>query len=476
MSRKLFINVTPAEVRAAWTEESVLIDLMVDRGERASVIGNIYLGRVERVMRGMEAAFVNVGFQRSGFLGLDGGRRRNGNTGPPVHEGEAVVVQVTKDAIASKGVQLTRRVTLPGRFLVYAPFQDRVMISRKIEVVNERERLAGLMAKLALDGEGFVVRTASVGASKKELETDCNQLREAWAAIEKAEINGSAPSCLHAEIDPVLRVLRDHVQSDIDIIYVDNAAAAEAAQKFCEKNMPGIAHKVQLYTGEKQMFEQYGIEEEIEHAFTSRVGLRSGGSLVIQTTEALTSFDVNSGSFDGVHGMEEIALRTNREAVEEAARQIRLRNISGLIVIDLIQMEVDGNWDEIVCLMEGLVCRDRNPTSVLGVTKAGLLEVIRRRRHEPLINAMTEICVSCQGTGRRKSADAVSVEILRALQFEARNSAPGEIVLHAADEIVNFIENHFGALVNDIEDFTGRTIKLRSNYEYKRENYDIFVG
>ncbi|MEC8087133.1 MAG: ribonuclease E/G, partial [Pseudomonadota bacterium] len=283
MSRKLFINVTPAEVRAAWTEESVLIDLMVDRGDRASVIGNIYLGRVERVMRGMEAAFVNVGFQRSGFLGLDGGRRRNGNTGPPVHEGEAVVVQVTKDAIASKGVQLTRRVTLPGRFLVYAPFQDRVMISRRIEVVNERERLAGLMAKLALDGEGFVVRTASVGASKKELETDCNQLREAWATIEKAEINGSVPSCLHAEIDPVLRVLRDHVQSDIDIIYVDNAAAAEAAQKFCEKTMPGIAHKVQLFTGEKQMFEQYGIEEEIEHAFTSRVGLRSGGSLVIQT-------------------------------------------------------------------------------------------------------------------------------------------------------------------------------------------------
>ena len=197
---------------------------------------------------------------------------------------------------------------------------------------------------------------------------------------------------------------------------------------------------------------------------------------MIQTTEALTSFDVNSGSFDGVHGMEEIALRTNREAAEEAARQIRLRNISGLIVIDLIQMEVDENWDEIVCLMEDLVARDRNPTRVLGVTKAGLLEVTRRRRREPLINAMTEICVACQGMGRRKSIDAISVEILRALQFEARNSAPGEIVLHAADEIVNFIENHFGALVDDIEDFTGRTIKLRSNYEYKRENYDIFVG
>ena len=476
MSRQLFINVTSAEVRTALTEESVLIDLMIDRWEPTTVIGNIYLGRVERVMQGLEAAFVNVGLQRSGFLGLDGGRRRNGDTGPPVHEGEAVVVQVTKDAMSSKGVQLTRRVTLPGRFLVYAPFQDRVMISRKIEVENERERLAGLMAKLALHGEGFIVRTAAVGASVNDLEADCDQLREAWAAIEKTQMKDSVPSCLHAEIDPVLRYLRDHALNDIEIVYVDDVAAAESARKFCKTVMPDVPDKVQLYTGEKQIFEQYGIEEEIERLCSSRVGLRSGGSLVIQTTAALTVVDVNSGSFDGVRGMEEIALRTNREAAEEAARQIRLRNISGLIVIDLIQMEVDENWDEIVCLMEDLVCRDRNLTRVLGVTKAGLLEVTRRRRREPLTNALFETCDVCHGMGKRKSVDAVSVEILRALQFEAGNSAPGEITLHAADEIVNFIENQFGALVDDIEDFTGRTIKFRSNDEYKRENYDIFVG
>ncbi len=476
MSQKLFINVTSAEVRAALTEESVLIDLMIDRYERASVIGNIYLGRVERVMQGVEAAFVNVGLQRAGFLGLDEGRRRNGNTGSPVHEGEAVVVQVTKDAITGKGVQLTRRVTLPGRYLVYAPFQDRVMISRKIEGEDERERLAGLMGELALNCEGFIVRTAAVGASAGELEADCNQLRDTWAAVENMQIKDSAPLCLHTEVDSVQKILRDHSLNDIEIIYADDVAAADSARKFCETIMPGMSKKVHLYTGEKQMFEQYGLEEEIERACSSRVSLDSGGSLVIETTETLTSIDVNSGRFYGAQGMEQTALRTNREAAKEAARQIRLRNISGLIVIDFIQMEVDENWGEIVRILNAFVARDRNPTRVLGVTKAGLVEVTRRRRREPLLYSMTEICVDCGGIGRRKSIYAVSTEILRALRVEAKTTIPGEVVLHAAEDVVYVLENQFSIFVDDIKADTGRTINLRSNHDYGLENYDIFVG
>ena len=475
MSQELFINVTDAEIRAALMDDTVLIDLIVERRERASVVGNIYLGRVERVMNGMEAAFVDIGLSRSGFLGLDSGRRRNGEADVPVHEGEAVVVQITKDAIAGKGVQLSRRLTLPGRYLVYAPMQDRVMVSRQIEDEGERDRLTGLMADLANEGEGFIVRTAAVGASAKELESDRDQLRDTWATIENARATMKAPSCLHADIDPVLRALRDHALDDIDKVHVDDGGAADSARKFCEKVMPGMAERVNLHTGPQQMFEQYGIEEEIELACSRRVDLISGGSLVIEGTEALTSIDVNSGRFDGASDLEQMAYRTNCEAAVEAARQIRLRNVSGLIAVDFIHMENDGNWDEILDLMEGVTSRDRNPTRILGVTEAGLVEVTRRRRREPLLHTMTEICPTCVGLGRIKSVDAVSIEILRALQRESRVTPPGEIVLYAAEEVVDSLENGFGVLVDGIEDETGRTIVLRSHEEYGRESYDIVV-
>ena len=475
MSQELFINVMSAEVRAALMEDSVLIDLIVDRGERASLVGNIYLGRVERVMKGMEAAFVDIGIGKSGFLGLDDNRRGNGEASAPVHEGEAVLVQVTKDAINGKGVQLSRRVRLPGRSLVYAPAQDRVMISRQIEDEAERDRLTGLMGNIAEDGEGFILRTASVGATAEELATDCEQLRETWQSIEDARMTIKAPSRLHADLDPVLRVLRDHALDGIDNIHVDDGAAADSARKFCERAMPGMADRVKLHTGAQQMFEQYGIEEEIERACGRRVDLPSGGGLVVETVEALTSIDVNSGRFDAASDLEQMALRTNCEAAAEAARQIRLRNISGLVVIDFIHMENDDNWAEIIDILDDVTGRDRNPTRVLGVTEAGLVEITRRRRREPLLHTMTEICKACGGVGRIKSLDAVSVEILRRLKREAGVVPPGEMVLYAANDVVMSLENDYGELVDGIEDETGRTITLRADKEYGRENFDIVV-
>lgn len=475
MSQELYINVMAAEVRAALMDESTLIDLIVERTERASVVGNIYLGRVERVMKGMEAAFIDIGLGKSGFLGLDDNRRRNGDTSAPVHEGEAILVQVTKDAINGKGVQLSRRLTLPGRSLVYAPQQDRVMVSRQIEDEGERERLTGLMAGIATDGEGFILRTASVGATADELAADCEQLRQTWAGIEDAQAAEQAPSCLHADLDPVLRVLRDHALDGIDAIHVDDGAAAESARAFCERAMPGMAEKVKLHTGPQQMFEQFGIEEEIERACQRRVDLPSGGGLVVETTEALTAIDVNSGRFDAASDLEQMALRTNCEAAAEVARQIRLRNISGLIAIDFIHMEEDDNWAEIIDILDEITGTDRNPTRVLGVTEAGLVEITRRRRREPLLHTMTEICKTCGGAGRIASLEAVSIEILRALKREARVVPPGEIVLYAANDVVNSLENDFGELVDGVEDETGRTIVLRAGQDYGRENYDVVV-
>jgi ribonuclease G len=475
MSQELFINVMAAEVRAALMDESVLIDLIVERTERASVVGNIYLGRVERVMKGMEAAFVDIGLGKSGFLGLDDNRRGNGETSAPVHEGEAILVQVTKDAIGTKGVQLSRRLTLPGRSLVYAPGQDRVMISRQIEDEAERERLTALMAGIAMPGEGFILRTASVGATAEELAADREELMDTWQSIEDARTTIRAPSCVHADIDPVLRVLRDHALDGIDRIHVDDGTAAASARRFCERVMPGMAERVTLHTGPQQMFEQYGIEEEIECACRRRIHLPSGGGLVIETTEALTSIDVNSGRFDAASDLEQMALRTNSEAAREAARQIRLRNLSGLIVIDLIHMESDDHWNTVIDILDDVTGRDRNPTRVLGVTEAGLVEITRRRRREPLLHTMTEICKACGGAGRVKSLDAASIDILRALKREAGVVPPGEIVVYAAPDVIDSLETDYGEMVDGVEDETGRSIDLRADNEYGRDNYDIVV-
>lgn len=349
------------------------------------------------------------------------------------------------------------------------------MVSRQIGDEAERDRLTGLMGNIATEGEGFILRTASVGATAEELASDCEQLRLTWQGIEDARATVKAPSCLHADLDPVLRVLRDHALDGIDAIHVDDGAAAEAARTFCERAMPGMAGKVKLHSGPQQMFEQFGIEEEIERACTRRVGLPSGGGLVVETTEALTSIDVNSGRFDAASDLEQMALRTNCEAAAEAARQIRLRNISGLIVIDFIHMENDDNWAEIIDILDEVTGTDRNPTRVLGVTEAGLVEITRRRRREPLLHTMTEICKACGGAGRIKSLEAVSIEILRALKREARVVPPGEIVLYAANDVVASLENDYGELVDGVEDDTGRTIELRADKEYGRENYDVVV-
>ena len=474
MSRELFINVMPAEVRAALVDDGVLVELLVERHRQASLVGNIYLGRIQRVMGGMDSAFVDLGLSRAGFLGLDDNRRNSGAS-DPVHEGEAVTVQIVKDAIGGKGVQLSRRLTLPGRFLVYAPHQDRVMISRQIDEEGERDRLTALMGSVAEPGEGFILRTAAVGASEGELRSDADQLRDSWDAIEDAIGTAKPPSCLHAEIDPLLRILRDNALDDIETIHVDDDAAHREARAFCDRVMPGMADRVRLQTGTSPIFEEYGIEDEIARACTTRLDLPSGGGIVVQTTEALTAIDVNSGRLEGAGDLEQSAFRTNREAAREAGRQIRLRNIGGLIVIDFIQMEDDAHWDGILDVLDTLAAADRNPTRILGVTEAGLVEITRRRRREPLLQMMTDRCDSCGGLGRRRSVDAVIMEILRAVRRDARVTPPGTMVLYAAPEVVDSVESGYSGAVEEICAATGRKLVCRAEGSYGRESFDIVV-
>ena len=468
MKRGLFVNVMPTEVRAALVEDGRLTDLVLERSERASLIGDVYLGRVERVMNG--AAFVDIGMARSGFLGLDEGRR---NGGAPVHEGEAIVVQVLKDATGTKGAQLSRRLALPGRYLVYTPLQDRVTVSRQIADDDERARLVGLAEEIAKPGEGFILRTAAVGAGRAELESDARELREIWVAMEDALMTAKPPSCLHADADPVLRILRDHALGEVDFIRLDDRAAATAAREFCEQVMEGMAERVGYHAGPADMFRQFDIEEEIERLCQRRVPLPSGGSLVIETTEALTAIDVNSGRFDA--GPEQTAFLTNCEAATEAARQIRLRNIAGLIVVDFIQMDDEIHRDKVLSLLESAAVTDRNATRVLGFTNAGLVEVTRRRRREPFLHIMTDTCVACAGLGRTTSVDVVCLEILRVLRRDARTTPPGTLAVRAAPEVAERLTKRYEDAIGSLRGKSGRAIEISGEAECRRERYDITV-
>lgn len=477
MSQELYINVMPSEVRAALLKDGILIELVLERHRRASLVGNVYLGRVRRVMSGMEACFVDIGLSRAGFLGLDENRRNGASLGAPeaVHEGQAVLVQVVKDAIGGKGVQLTRRVTLPGRSVVYAPQQGRVMVSRQIEDADERSRLTALMGAIAEPGEGFIVRTASTGATEADLRADVGTVRDAWAGIEAARETAKPPLCLHTDIDPMLRVLRDNALGEIDAIHVDDSAALAQAKAFCAHAIPHLADRIELHTGPETLFERNGIEEEIERACGPRLDLPSGGGIVIQTTEALTSVDVNSGRFDGAGDLEQTALRTNLEAAQETARQLRLRNIGGLIVIDFIHMEDRAHWQQVERELRAITDTDRNTTRVLGTTAAGLIEVTRRRRREPLLQSITELCGTCGGEGRVRSVDTVVMDVLRAIKREARLSPPGPLVLYAAPEVVDSLQNGYADIVVDVGNASGRMVAIRAEASYGRESFDIVV-
>jgi len=484
VSDELLVNVMPGEIRAAVVSESALVELFIERDRRASMVGNICLGRVERVVPGMDAAFVDIGTGRSGFIGLDAARDGvgraeaggdRGRIADYLTEGEAITVQVVKDSIGGKGPQLARRITLPGRYLVYTPTQSRVAVSRQIEDENEQERLSDLMAGIAEPGEGFILRTASAGADADELEDDAEYLRELWIDIEAILDQASAPALLHGELDPLLRIFRDHVHDDMSAIRIDDRAGCNEARGFCARFMPHMEDRIEFHDGPEPVFELYDVEDEIARAREPRLGLPSGGGIVIESTEALTAIDTNSGSFTGASRLAETALYTNLEAAEEIARQIRLRNIGGLIIIDFIHLDDDDDWERVIVALEDALALDRNPSRVMGLTEAGLVEVTRRRRRESLDQALSEWCVPCAGTGRVSTGETVAHEVMRALRREARAGRPGTLAVGAAADVIDAMEDEAATAFEELSASLGRKILLRREPGYGRDHFDITV-
>ena len=479
MSDELLINVIPGEIRAAAVGGGVLDELFVERRTRESMVGNIYHGRVERVLPGMDAAFIDIGLERSGFMGLEGARIEGTGDGDGIAalltEGQLVTAQVTKDAIGRKGAQLTRRLALPGRYLVYTPFQVRIAVSRQIDE-TEKSRLTALMEGLAGPEEGFIVRTAAAGAQEAELRGDAEFLRALWLDIEAARDQSQGPGLLRAELGPLLRLFRDHVTDDIQAIRLDSPGGLAQAREFCARFMPELEPRLHLHDGPEPIFELFDIEGEIERASQARVSMASGAAIVVETTEALTAIDVNSSSYTGRSGIEDTAFAANMEAAAEVVRQIRLRNIGGLIVVDFIHMADDARWAEVVGALEAGFAGDRTHTRVMGRTAANLVEITRRRRRESLAEMTTETCACCAGLGRIVTAETVAFDIMRALGREARAAPPGTLVISACDDVIDILDEDPSRAYRDLVAMLGRQVALRRDADMDEDSFDISVG
>lgn len=484
MSEEILINITPMESRVAVVENGVLQEVHVERTQRRGIVGNIYKGKVVRVLPGMQAAFVDIGLERAAFIHASEISVREGSAvesiSALVHEGQSLVVQVTKDPIGSKGARLTTQLSIPSRYLVYMPRTSHVGISLKIEDESERERLKQVVTDcVAAEGieeaGGFILRTAADGAGADEILIDIRYLRRLWDQIAAQMQSAPAPSVIYEDLSLALRTLRDLVSLRTEKLRIDSRETFQKIAQFVAELMPEVADRLEHYPGERPIFDLYGVEDEIQRALERKVPLKSGGYLIIDPAEAMTTIDVNTGAFVGHRTLEETIFKTNLEAATAIARQMRLRNLGGIIIIDFIDMEDEEHQRQVLRTLEKQLERDHAKTNIIGITELGLVQMTRKRTRESLEQVLCEPCVSCQGRGKLKTPETICYEIFREILREARAyQAEGYRVL-ANQKVVDRLLDEESGNVADLEAFIGRTIKFQVETMYSQEQYDVVL-
>lgn len=483
MSEEILINITPMESRVAVVENGVLQEVHVERTQRRGIVGNIYKGRVVRVLPGMQAAFVDIGLERAAFIHAAEISNREGSAvesiSALVHEGQALVVQVTKDPIGTKGARLTTHLSIPSRYLVYMPRTSHVGISLRIEDEVERERLkkvvADCVAAEGIEGQGgFILRTAAEGAGEDEILADIRYLRRLWDQIAAQIQTVGAPSVIYEDLSLAIRTLRDLVNPRIEKIRIDSRENFQKITSFVEELMPEISDRLEHYPGERPIFDLYGVEDEIQKALERKVLLKSGGYLIVDPTEAMTTIDVNTGAFVGHRNLEETIFKTNLEAATAIARQLRLRNLGGIIIIDFIDME-DGHRRQVLRTLEKQLERDHAKTNIIGITELGLVQMTRKRTRESLVQILCEPCPCCQGRGMLKTAETTCYEIFREILREARAYQADSYLVLANQKVVDRLLDEESGNVADLEAFIGRTIKFQVEAMYSQEQYDVVL-
>jgi len=482
VNEEILINVTPQETRVALLQQGVVQELHVERASGRGLVGNIYVGTVSRVLPGMQSAFIQIGLDRAAFLHVADiwEHRQNGTEPKPIerllHDGQRLLVQVIKDPIGTKGARLSTQVSVAGRLLVYLPQDCHIGISQRIEDEAERAQLRERMQRLLPEGEtgGFIIRTMAETASDRELKSDIDYLRRTWVGIQERARSVSAPTLLYQDLDLSLRVLRDMANDDSERVLVDSRETCQRLLAFAQDYNLG-ADRIQHYNGERPLFDLYGIEEEIERALARRVALKSGGYLIIDQTEALTTVDVNTGGFVGGRSFDDTIFKTNLEAAHVIARQLRLRNLGGIIIVDFIDMENVTHRDAVLSEFRKALALDRTRVTVNGFTSLGLVEMTRKRTRESLAHILCEACATCQGRGEVKTAQTVCYEILRETLREARQYNAGEFRILASQKVVDMFLDEESQSLAMLGDFIGKPISLQVETLYTQEQYDIVL-
>ncbi len=497
MSEEILVNVTPRETRVAVVESGMLQELHIERGWRRGVVGNLYKGKVQRVMPGMQAAFVDVGLERAAFLHANDIVRAaavaepdaagDDVAAPPapssvpimelLRDGQDVVVQVVKDPIGSKGARLTTQVSIPSRYLVLLPQSRQIGVSARIEDEDERARLKTLVGELSAQhgGYGYIVRTNAEGQPAEALTEDIAYLSRVWNAVERRGREAPVQTCIYEDLSLPLRSVRDLIRKDVDKVKVDSKETYAQLQAFVAKYMPVLAEKIELYTGDRPIFDLYGVEDEIGRALDKEVPLKSGGYLVIDQTESMTTVDVNTGSFLGQRNLEETVYRTNLEAAQAVARQLRLRNLGGIIIIDFIDMTDAEHKRQVLRTLEKSLAKDHARTTVYDFSPLGLVEMTRKRTVESLERQLCEPCHECGGRGTLKTAETVTYEIFREITRAVRQFEAGRLLVIASPKVVARITDEESQAVAELEEFLGKTIRFQADEQYLQEQFDVVL-
>lgn len=484
MSEEILINVTPMEARVAMIENGVLQEVHIERTQRRGIVGNIYKGKVVRVLPGMQAAFVEIGLQRAAFLPLDEMKTASGEPAESIsnvlQEGQLIVVQVTKDPIGTKGARLTTFLSLPSRYLVFMPGNEHVGVSLRIEDEAERERLKELVNQCLssediTDGGGYIIRTAAESAGEAEMLADIRYLQRLWEQVQE-QIRNTASCCLlYEDLSLPMRTLRDFVSERTEKIRIDSRETLQKAMRFVTELMPERADCIEHYPGERPIFDLYNVEDEIQSALQARVPLKSGGYLLIEPTESMTTIDVNTGAFVGHRNLEETIFKTNLEAAMAIARQLRLRNLGGIIIIDFIDMHDEEHRRQVLRTLERQLESDHAKTHIVGISELGLVQMTRKRNRESLAQILCAPCPICNGRGELRTAETVCYEIFREILREARTyQAEGYMVLASQSVVDRLLDEEAGNLA-DLETFINRPIRFQVESFYTQEQYDVVL-
>lgn len=531
MPVQLIVNAESHETRIAMLENGVVTELLFERKKERGIVGNIYKGRVQRVLPGMQAAFVDIGLDKAAFLYVgdilprvthddeeeEEGKERTRPAEPPsegapvppegeisgrqepdrrdaereqprlekarrddlhieelLKEGQELMVQVAKDAIGTKGVRVTCQISLPGRHLVFMPDTNHVGISRRIKDETERARLKEIVETLRPEGSGFVVRTAGEGVPRAKLEADMQFLIRCWQDIRDRSATAKVPDLIHPDLDLVLRATRDIFTADVEKLIVDEKAAHDRIVAFISEFQPGLVKAVEMYQGSEPLFDHLAIEQEVSRALSRKVWLKSGGYIVIDQAEALTAIDVNTGRYVGKRNLEETITKTNMEAVKEIAYQLRLRNIGGMIVIDFIDMDKEQNREKVQAALEEELKKDRARTNVVRISELGLVEMTRQRVRESLGRTLCEPCFYCDGRGAIKSKLTVAYEVFREVKRQAPGIKEKVIVVHCHPEVADLIYDTEREQLEELERLTGKRLVMRARGSFHQEQFELF--